>query len=85
MSFMAWVNQDLWGPIWPNLAASGLCSAAVVIRVRVHLRRHREAAAGARATDLAAHQELHETTHAMLSGLNDRLDAAGLGEDSGSR
>ena len=38
-----WLNVELWGPIWPNLAASAFCSALVYIRLRVEQeRRHEE-------------------------------------------
>ena len=38
-----WLNVELWGPMWPNLAASALCSALVYIRLRVEAaRRHEE-------------------------------------------
>src|SRR6202044_2228175 len=31
-----WINTEFWGPIWPNLAASALCSAIVYVRLRAH-------------------------------------------------
>jgi hypothetical protein len=35
--------RDLVVPIWPNLAASALCSAVVYVRLRFHQERiHRE-------------------------------------------
>lgn len=39
----AWLMRDLVVPIWPNLAASALCSAVVYVRLRFHQERiHRE-------------------------------------------
>lgn len=34
---------DLWIPIWPNLAASGVCFSLAFWRTKVHLRRHHDA------------------------------------------
>lgn len=33
---------DLWVPIWPNLAASGICFTLAFWRTKVHLSRHHE-------------------------------------------
>lgn len=38
-----YVYLDAWCPLWPNLAASALCSALVYVRLRVHQKRHHEA------------------------------------------
>jgi hypothetical protein len=64
MSMVAWFNRDLWGPVWPNLAASTICGALVVVRVRVHLARSRE-----------AQSRQHAATRDLVSGLHERLDA----------
>ena len=38
-----WLNVELWGPVWPNLVASAICSALVYVRLRVEqARRHEE-------------------------------------------
>lgn len=66
MSAVAWLDRDLWGPVWPNLAASGICAAAAVLRIRVHLRRHREASA-----------RQHAATRDLVAGLHERLDRLG--------
>jgi len=57
---------EFWGPVWPNLVASAICASAAVLRVRIHLRRHREVLA-----------KQHAATHALISGLHERLDALG--------
>lgn len=67
MSAISWLNLEFWGPIWPNLAASALCATAAVLRIRVHLRRHGDALA-----------RQHAATHALIAGLHERLDAAGV-------
>jgi len=66
-SLISWFNLELWGPVWPNLAASAVCATAAVLRIRVHLRRHREVVA-----------QQHAATHALVAGLHERLDAAGI-------
>ena len=67
MNLIAWLNRDPWGPVWPNLAASGICAAAAVLRIRVHLRRHREASA-----------RQHAATRDLVAGLHERLDGLGV-------
>jgi len=41
-----WLNTELWGPMWPNIAAPSLWTLAGIglahWRTRVHLRRHHE-------------------------------------------
>jgi hypothetical protein len=38
-----WLMAEVVVPIWPNLAASALCSALVYVRLRFHQERiHRE-------------------------------------------
>lgn len=63
MSLISWFNRDFWAPIWPNLAASAICAYAAVLRVRVHLSRHREASA-----------RQHAATRDLIAGLHKRLD-----------
>ena len=70
MSLLSWFNLELWGPVWPNLAASAVCATAAVVRIRVHLRRHREALA-----------QQHAATHALVAGLHKRLDALTAGRE----
>ena len=70
MSLLSWFNLELWGPVWPNLAASAVCATAAVVRIRVHLRRHREALA-----------QQHAATHALVAGLHERLDALTAGRE----
>jgi len=64
---ISWLNRDLWGPIWPNLAASGICTTTAVLRIRVHLRRHREASA-----------RQHAATRDLVAGLHERLNHLGV-------
>lgn len=41
--FWHWLNVELWGPCWPNLAASAICSAIVYARLRIEqAERHEE-------------------------------------------
>ena len=70
MSLLSWFNLELWGPVWPNLAASAVCATAAVLRIRVHLRRHR---------DVLAQQ--HAATHTLVAGLHERLDALTAGRE----
>lgn len=41
-----WLNQDLWGPMWPNVFAPGAWTLLGIglahWRTRVHLARHHE-------------------------------------------
>jgi len=37
-----WLNTELWGPVWPNLAASAFCSATVYIRLRIEQAKRHE-------------------------------------------
>jgi hypothetical protein len=60
VTLVHWLNRDLWGPIWPNLAASAICGVGVYLRVRVHLVRQHEA---------------HERTRALLVSLHHQLGA----------
>jgi len=43
---MTWVSHylitDLYNPIWPNVAASGLSAIWAVRRFKIHLSRHRK-------------------------------------------
>lgn len=45
MSWLTLANhiliRDFYDPVWPNLAASGLCAIATVKRVKAHLAKHR--------------------------------------------
>lgn len=63
---IAWLNRDFWGPVWPNLAASGICATAAVLRIRVHLARHHQALA-----------REHDKTRRLIAGLHDRIDRLG--------
>ena len=65
-ALLSWLNHDFWPQVWPNLAASALCTAVAVVRVRVHLRRHREALT-----------KQHAETRQLVAGLHDRLDSLG--------
>lgn len=67
---IAWINRDLWSPIWPNLAASALCTSAAVLRIRIHLTRHREVSA-----------RQHAATRDLIAGLHQRLDRLGTDEE----
>lgn len=71
MSLLSWFNLEFWGPVWPNLAASALCATAAVLRIRVHLARHREAQA-----------RQHAATRDLVSGLHERLDNLSAGKES---
>lgn len=70
MSLVSWFNLELWGPVWPNLAASAVCATAAALRIRVHLARHREAMA-----------RQHDKTRRLVSELHDRLDNLGAGKE----
>lgn len=37
-----WLNTEFWGPVWPNLVASAICSGAVYVRLRVEQARRHE-------------------------------------------
>lgn len=63
---IALINRDVWSPIWPNLAASALCAFAAVLRIRIHLTRHREVSA-----------RQHAATRDLVAGLHERLDRLG--------
>ena len=65
---ISWINRDFWGPVWPNLAASAICAYAAVMRVRVHLARHREAST-----------RQHAATRDLVAALHERLDRIGAG------
>lgn len=64
MILLSWFNLEFWGPVWPNLAASAVCAAAAVVRIRVHLARHRESLA-----------RQHAATREAVAALHARLDA----------
>jgi hypothetical protein len=40
--FHRWVIVDFYDPVWPNIAASILCAAWAVRRIKIHLRRHHQ-------------------------------------------
>ena len=42
MTALHWVNVEFWQPIWPNLAASAICTAAVYLKLRAEQIAHRE-------------------------------------------
>lgn len=64
MTIISWFNQEFWGPVWPNLAASAVCTTMGVLRIRIHLARHHE-----------AQVQQHAATREMVAALNARLDA----------
>lgn len=68
-----WINRDLWGPIWPNLAASAICTGAVWWRARIHLRRVRD-----------EHAARHEVAHRLLTEMHQRMNAAGFEQAPGT-
>jgi hypothetical protein len=37
-----WLNVELWGPVWPNLLASAICTGAVYLKLRAEQIAHRE-------------------------------------------
>lgn len=39
-AFLAWLNLELWGPLWPNLAASVIWTWPVLAWHHVRLRQH---------------------------------------------
>ena len=42
MTALAWLNRDVWGPIWPNLIASLIWAPAAFLAHHVAMRRHHE-------------------------------------------
>lgn len=77
-----WFNLELWGPIWPNLAASAICTGAVWWRARIHLRRQHETLTGQVRQMRDEHAERHAQTHALVESLHARLVEAIGGEGS---
>lgn len=39
--FTHYVIDDFYSPVWPNLAASGICAIMAVKRIKTHLKAHR--------------------------------------------
>ncbi len=63
----SWLNRDIWGPIWPNLAASVIAfSAAWLVAHRYLLKRWRERE--------RVSLEHHEETHRLLHTLHERIE-----------
>lgn len=56
------IYRDLWGPVWPNLAASGICLPVAF------LWHHRRLRADLDVRD-AAHAENHARTRALICEL----------------
>lgn len=42
MAHSLWLARDWYGLIWPNLAASAVCAAAVYLKLRAEQIAHRE-------------------------------------------
>lgn len=53
--FLAWLNRDVWGPIWPNLVASLVWAPAAFAAHHVGMRRHHERVTAAQTEILKAH------------------------------
>ena len=62
------MGAALWvwfvGNVWPNLVASGICTAIVWWRARIHLRRHHDRIE-------AAHRRRHGELCALLAAPDD--------------
>jgi hypothetical protein len=57
---LAWLNRDLWSPIWPNLAASAICAFGVWAKLHYEQAEHRRALehhVSATAEGIKAHTE----------------------------
>lgn len=50
-----------WADVWPNLVASGICTAIVWWRARIHLSRHRD-------TRDTQHQQILEALTSQTGG-----------------
>lgn len=57
-----WLYADFWGPVWPNLAAAGLCAPWAVSWFRRWLAGHQ------------AHSERLARIERRLEGLQDERD-----------
>lgn len=66
--------RDLWGPVWPNLAASAVLAAGVWARAK------RRMLAELDRRD-AIHAENHARTHQLMRDLHERLTAPMPPED----
>jgi hypothetical protein len=40
--FHRWIVVDFYDPVWPNIAAAGVCAAFTISRVKTHMRNHHE-------------------------------------------
>ena len=62
-----WLNRDVWGPIWPNLAASALSfGSAWLLAHRYLLNKWEERE--------AEHLRQHAETHRLIAELSKRLE-----------
>lgn len=52
---LSWLNRDLWGPMWPNLAASVVWAAPAFTVHHVLMRRHTTREIDRQTGELKAH------------------------------
>jgi hypothetical protein len=69
--FWQWIDLELWGPIWPNLAASGITFGSGLAWARRQLLKKWEQRE-------IEHLTRHAETHTLIKNLSDRLDRQGV-------